>query len=103
MSLYLVQEVFEHADPLGYIKAGADATEYDKVASNVFKAVSTDLSEKQICDIIWECVYWDFCFCTVGNSNNYWALPKNEARAILGEASKFLGIARNLRHLLFNL
>jgi hypothetical protein len=103
LTLQLIQELFEDADLYGYKKAGADATIYDKAAEQVFKRLSSDLSVEQICKIIWDACYWDFCFATLGNSNEYWALGKKQALPILGEASRFVGIAKNIRHILYKL
>jgi hypothetical protein len=103
LSLQLIQELFEDADLYGYIKVGAYATIYDTLAARVFKQLHPDLTVEQICAIIWDSCYWEFCFGTVGNSNEYWAVGKKQAVAILGEPSRFVPIAKNIRHILYKL
>jgi hypothetical protein len=103
MSLQIIEELLEDADVLGYIKAGADHNQYDRAAKKIFDKLSIDLSVAQIEKIIWESFYSDFLVCTVGNSNDYFAVDQKQAGYILGEPSRFSGIAKNIRHIVYKL
>lgn len=103
MSIQIIQELLEDADILGYIKAGADHAEYDKAAIKIHEKLSADLSVAQIERIVWEAFYYDFLVCTVGNSNEFWSVGKNQARYILGPPDRFAGIAKNIRWIMFKL
>jgi len=103
MTLQIIEELLEDADVLGYIKMGADHNQYDRSAKKIFDKLSIDLSVDQITKIIWDSFYSDFLVCTVGNSSDYFAVDKNQAGYILGEPSRFFGIAKNIRHIMYKL
>lgn len=103
MSEQIVKEILEDADALRYIVAGADHAQYDLSASRIFAKLSNDLSVAQIEKIIWNEFYYDFCVGTIGNTNDYFAIDKTQARYILGEPSRFNGIAKNIRWELYKL
>lgn len=103
MSVDLVKELLQDADALGFIKAGAYATEYDRTAVKIFEKLSPDLSVNQIARVIWYAFYYDFLIGTVGNSNEYWSVGKNEAVNILGDATRYTGIAKTIRQTLYKL
>jgi hypothetical protein len=103
MSIELVKELLQDADALGYIRAGAYPNEYDKAAASIFERLSPDLSVDQIARVIWYAFYYEFLVGTVGKSNDYWSVGKNEAVNILGDASRYTGIAKTIRHVIYRL
>ena len=103
MSYELIKELLQDADALGYIRAGAFANEYDKAAAKIFEKMSIDLSVDQIARVIWHVFYYEFLVGTVGNSNEYFAVGKNDAVNIIGDASKYVGIAKTIRKTLYKL
>jgi hypothetical protein len=101
MSLDIVQEVFEDADPYGYIRLSSFPDAYDECAKLVFDKLHLDLTIDQIQTIIWEAFYSYICVGKVGEVE--FSLDKAEACVILGDVSRFKGMALNIRHLLYKL
>lgn len=98
MSLQILKEMLEDADLFGYIRAGAYATEHDRIAELIFPKLSEDLSLSQIQDIVWDSFYLELCQCTIGNETELWVLDRDQARVIIGDPERFKGIALNIRH-----
>jgi hypothetical protein len=98
MSLQILKEMLEDADLFGMIRAGADADVYDRVCVLAFPRFMKDLSIDQIQLILWEAFYEDFCKCSIGSTDEPWALDKKQASPIIGSPERFKGLAMNIRH-----
>jgi|ERR1017187_4515807 hypothetical protein len=88
---YVVRDMLEDADFFGYIKIGALADIYDRQATYINEHLSKDLSTDQIAKIIWNAFYTELCV------YEQFSLNKQTAKGILGEPSKFDGLAKEIR------
>jgi hypothetical protein len=99
----LLQELFEDADLLGMINAGAYHSIYDGVADYTIKSISPDLSIGQIQNIVWWGLFNEFCVCENVLSKSEWRLDPNQAMFILGDPNRFKTIATGIRNLISKL
>jgi hypothetical protein len=88
---YVVRDMLEDADLYSYIKNGYHADAYDRQASYINDHLSKDLSTDQISKIIWNAFYTELCV------YEQFAINKQTAKAIIGERSKFDGLAKEIR------
>jgi hypothetical protein len=104
MSIQILIELFEDADLLGLIAAGALPTEYDLLAEDIFRNVSRDLSIKQIQQVVWDSFYDSFCNGTIYGENGEempFALDKTSAISIIGTPERYKEIAGKIRQEMF--
>lgn len=97
----VVREIFEDADAYSLIAADCYIDVYDNIADNVNSKLDKDQTIDQICKLIWNAVYTDFCICEIAGSKEKWELGKDQAKYVLGEPGRFRGIAVNLRDKVF--
>lgn len=102
MSLNIVQNILELADPYRFISAGADYVVYDRVAAVIFGTINKNLTAEEIQQIIWNEMYNEFCVCKIADSKEDFILDYKNAVAILGTPERFLEIAKNIKSQLYN-
>jgi hypothetical protein len=88
---YVVRDMLEDADLYSYIKNGCHADAYDRQATYINDHLSKDLSTDQISKIIWNAFYAELCV------YEQFSLNKQTAKGIIGEPSKFDGLAKEIR------
>lgn len=88
---YIVRDMLEDTDILGYIKLGALADCYDRQAEYINDHLSNDLSVSQISKIIWNAFYAELCV------YEQFAINRQTAKGIIGEPSRFDDVAKEIR------
>jgi hypothetical protein len=84
--------MLEDADVFGYIKTcAAHADCYDRQAEYINTHLSNDLTVDQIAKIMWDAFYNELCV------YEQFVLNKQTAKGIIGEPSKFDGLAKEIR------
>jgi hypothetical protein len=100
-----IRQLFDDADFYNYKALGAHAGIYDTIADYVAEHIFEDMSITQIQKTIWDAFYQHICIGTQDDEDKtiVAVLTKPQALPILGDHEKFVGMAKNIRWMVFGL